>query len=311
MHGPSLRVCVLVSTCLTPPVLADVEWGRLKLPAAVRLEAIGYNDNAPDEPFDKIVAEIGPDWVRSEQYLWEGEFRFRLFDVTYDTMNESILCNLNTKRGRRTSRMSIVGSSRAESLVSPIVYVRMGRLAEQRGERVESSRRDGAITYSYTPAPASGIPRVEMVIDESTFEIREVRLPSPRSTSVDAYSDWKTLPDGTRHPMKVVSSYKVSGAEGSRESRVVSIELLKPDYVPARFRLPQDVQITDELRGVVTDGAGLSIGVIEPSGQTTPGMAPPVRNWDALLVPGGVTLIAASGLVWYVKRRRVGSETGG
>ncbi|MBC7772528.1 MAG: hypothetical protein H7210_08555 [Pyrinomonadaceae bacterium] len=298
---------VFVSMLLSSTVSANIDWDKLKLPAAVKLEVLGYNDDKPDEPFDKIIAEIGPDWVRSEQHLWEGEFKFRLFDVTYDTMDESILCNLNTKRGRRTTRMSVSASSRCEFFITPIVYVRMAKLIERRSGKIETSEKDGLITYSFS-LPEGGVRLAEMVVDASSFEIREVRQPGTIKAGVEKYSDWKTLPDGSRHPLKIVSSFEMNGKfEGSRESRIASIELLKPDYVPARFKLPKDVEITDEIQGIVTNGEGTKIGTLEQTPKTQGAPTKSDWNWDRFFVPGGVGLIAASGLVWYIKRRRAGN----
>ncbi|MBC7773649.1 MAG: hypothetical protein H7210_14235 [Pyrinomonadaceae bacterium] len=304
MRRACLCQCVFVPMCLTSAVAADIDWDRLKLPAAVRLEVIGYNDDKPDEPYDKIIAEIGPDWVRSEQHLWEGEFHFRIVDVTYDTMDESILCNLNTKRGTRGTRMSRLGSSRVESVVTPIVYVRMARLIERRGGRIDTSRQEGRVTYSYSPPPGTGIPRVEMVVDAASQEIEEVRMPGPRSTVVVTYFDWKTLPDGSRHPMRIVTNVSREDLKVKRDSVVTSIELLKPGYMPARFKLPQDVEITDEIQGFVTDGKGTRIGAIEQAQHVRGTGNGAGERWDAFFVPGGAGLIAASGLAWYVQRRR-------
>ena len=293
---------------IAPPP-ASPDWDAIRLPQAVRLSALGYN-NGEDEPFDRIIAEIGPDWVRSEQHLSEGSSGFRLFDLTHDTSRESLAFNIPSNRGRRTRRFQVARISRTEGLLTPLGFVRVAKHYQHDGGVFEASLEGGNVVYAFEPPPETGMSRVELVIDSESYEMREVRLPGNVKSGLARYSDWRELPDGTRHPMKTVSISKYRLRDGdavsTRESRVEAMELLDPDRGPTSYDLPPYAQVIDEFQWV--GAGGLPTTTRTPPSTTASPAVPsslPQRPfpWEllAVTVVGSVPIVIAV-VAW---RRRV------
>lgn len=296
----------LFALAIAPPPPSP-DWDALKLPRAVRLSALGYN-NGEDEPFDRIIAEIGPDWVRSEQHLSEGAFGFRLFDLTHDTTQESLTFNTASNRGRRTKSFQVARISRTEGIVTPLGFIRVAKHYQHNGGVFKASLEGENVVYAFALPPETGLSRVELVIDSESYEMREVRLPGDAKSGLARYSEWRQLPDGTRHPMKIVSisEYRLRDRNGvsTRESRVESMELLDPARGPTGYDLPASAQVIDEVRRVIAEGPGMTTGAL-PSTPASPAIPSALTQsrfpWELLVVAVGSLLIVIAGVAWRRK----------
>jgi hypothetical protein len=297
----------VLAVILSAPQPGAIDWDSLRLPQAVKVTAIGYNNGKFEEPYDKIIAEVGPEWVRSEQHLWQGSFGYRMFDFTYDTIGESLIFNFDSRRGRRWDSFRRTGISRVERLVTPLGFVRVARRVQSLGGTIAHTTEGDNDVYSYE-APASGLPAVEIVVDRPSREIREVRLPTKRNPARVTYDEWRQLADGTRHPSRIRFTVEENGALVlDREERIESLELLDAHAGPSSYSLPEQAEIVDEAKGVVVDGRGVTIGTL-PESPASGGAGSPLRqlNWNMISVAGGTGLILCAGVAWQRRRARSG-----
>lgn len=288
---------------------APPDFDSLHLPAAVKIVALFYTNEKLDTPFCKFIAEIGPDWARSEQHLADGSFGFILKDFRFDTMEGSLAYSADTRRGRRSMRMSVAGFSSVEPMLTPIAYIRVAKLIQSRGGSVETRVDGGLVVYSFS-APASGMPHIEIVVDPESSEVREVRQPGAVKAFVTTYSNWEQLPDGTHHPKNIRTEDFLNGKHDRSDMTIIqSMELLDPKTGPTPYELPADASIFDELAGVVTDGSGKTIGQLVDFDTPPGGRIPKAnsRGWANLgAIGGGVALIGLSAWLWRQRRRAAG-----
>lgn len=298
-----MRIFVVIITfCISCAMAAGqaIDWESMRLPDAVRIEAVGYNVAQGTEPFDKIIAEIGPEWVRSEQHLWEGSFGYRMFDFTYDTNETSLIFNFDSKQGRRWDSFRRSSISRVERLVTPMGFVRVARRIEADGVPIRQSAEGDFVVYAFE-APERGLPVVEIVVHPSTREVREVRMPTKVNPAVVRYADWRPLPDGTHHPWSIRFTVEEGGKQLiDRRTEVQKVELLDPLAGPSSYTLPAGAEIVDESRGELVDGSGNTLGIIPAAAAN--GAADSRVSWNALVVAVGVAMMFLAGLSWQRRR---------
>lgn len=240
-----LLACILAAA-QPPQVPPAPDWDALRLPDAVAVVGVGFN-NGDAEPFDKIVAEIGPSWARTEQHLRSGT-GFRLYETFRGEDVRSMRYCTESDTANASDQFRVVGAASAESLLSPVGYIRIARRFERDGGTIDRTLESGLFVYGLDLPRETGMNRTEIAIDPGTGRIVEVRHPSSIKPVVIRYSEWNELPDGTRHPTKIEWRGSIKLPDGTvnhsvRETRLESMRLLNADHGPSPLVVPDTARI--------------------------------------------------------------------
>jgi len=305
MRMTSRALCgqVLASCLAVSIAVANVpDRSTVRLPPGVSVTATCVYRDDDTQPRIRYEVDVTEDWVQTRVFTLDGSVGKVLQQYMVDTLDGTTSFDPRNRRASKLSRLAETGNSSAD-FVSPIGALRTLETQSEQGREPVLVRRNGMLTYTVEVPRVA--PEFVVSVDAGSGEVRRVAIrgpPDQPENSVECeYLDWRELPSGSRHPMRVVVTTRSPGFSSVRDITIDSLEILPSGLAPPEVELPADVLIENLDTGTLSYGDGRPAE--EVSGESTGrrrGFSP--RTWLAAL---GVGVLVLAGLVWQLKRRGI------
>lgn len=293
---------------------SDAVFDGLGLPVAVAFEGVEERLD-PDgswSPGNWVKGRVAREWVdiayfrgprgAGDSVRWTGFARPGL-SLAYQSFEDPSLQH-TPANVHEESPLEMLGSLYGGSLITPMEAARQLALATRVGNRIDRVS-EGGFTRLHFGAGAITLNLVTILIDTTTCDIvavdRRAVAPAPNPTAfTERFSDYRTLPDGTRFPMLYEQTLEDGSGVRPMRVRFTRVDLID-DAIPAEpAYLPDGVSIVDAGRNAYINRRGEPIAPL-PTIESESSLWTTDRFVTAL-VGFGIACIAIGGVLCLRRR---------